>query len=337
MALLSKYIDLFNTLLILVSIGLAYFFPFELFIMVYAILGPLHYLTEINWIRDKNYFVSNRSWILIVVIFALIIALPSLLNLNWFDSSGNAIVNFIRNNLSNYTNGFILISLVLAYVFLFISNKKQRYIIIGLAILVILLISNLPVYNIWVGIFLPTIIHVYIFTLLFMWFGSLKTKNKIGYLNIILLALVPFIIGVLDVDIDNYEFSKKIKEIIISTRFYVLNTNISKFLGFTDGTSFFFYEIIDLKIQMMIAFAYTYHYLNWFSKTTVIGWHKKITTKKTLVIVFLWLFSVAIYFYDYKIGLSLLLFMSIAHVFLEFPINILAIKGIYNFYFKSNN
>lgn len=331
---MSKYIDLVNTLLIVLSVSLAYFFPFELFVMVYAILGPLHYLTEINWIRDKRYFVSNRNWIFIVSAFALIIALPSILNLNWFDGYNGVILNFIKNKLSNYTNGFIFMSAVLAYVFLFISNKKSSYIIIGLSILILFFFNNLSVYNIWIGIFLPTIIHVYIFTLLFMWFGNLKTKSKIGYLNIILLALVPFVFAVLALDIENYEFSKKIKDIILSTRFYILNTNISKAFGFTDGTSFFFYETIDLKIQMMIAFAYTYHYLNWFSKTTVIGWHKKVTTKKTLVIIFLWLFSVALYFYDYKIGLSLLLFMSLAHVLLEFPLNILSIRGIYNFYFK---
>ena len=28
------------------------------------------------------------------------------------------------------------------------------------------------------------------------------------------------------------------------------------------------------KVQAFLAFAYTYHYLNWFSKTLIIKWHQ---------------------------------------------------------------
>ena len=80
----------------------------------------------------------------------------------------------------------------------------------------------------------------------------------------------------------------------------------------------------------MIAFAYTYHYLNWFSKTTVIGWYKKINKKKAILIALIWLLSMSIYYYDYKIGLTLLLFLSLLHVFMEFPLNFISIREIGN-------
>ncbi|MEM9679715.1 MAG: hypothetical protein AAF901_05275 [Bacteroidota bacterium] len=334
---MKQHIDILNTVLIIVSLALAYIFPFELFLIVYAILGPLHYLTEINWIRDKSYFVKNKNWAYLALGCALIIALPAIFKLSWFESSTNAVLSFLREELPKITNGFIFMALVMAYVFLFIPNKKVRYIVIGISIVLAIVAKNLSVYNIWIGIFLPTIIHVYVFTLLFMWYGNLKTHHKIGYLNVALLAAVPIIISIIGVSSGDYEFSNTVKETIVGNRFHVLNANISKLLGLTDGTTFFFYEVIDLKIQMMIAFAYTYHYLNWFSKTTVIGWHKKLTTKKSLVIVILWIISVLLYVYDYKTGLALLLMLSLIHVFLEFPLNILSVKSIYNYYFKSSS
>ena len=57
---LSK-IEIVNFALIWIILWLAYAFPFELFLFSYAVLGPLHYLTEINWLEKKNYFLKNPS------------------------------------------------------------------------------------------------------------------------------------------------------------------------------------------------------------------------------------------------------------------------------------
>ena len=161
-----------------------------------------------------------------------------------------------------------------------------------------------------------------------MWYGAIKAKSQIGYFNVLLLCLIPLIITVLPTDAVQYKFSSVVQNTITDNKFHLLNTNISKLLGFSDGTSFYFNGIIDLKIQIMIAFAYTYHYLNWFSKTTVIGWYKIINTKIAIIITLIWLLSIAIYYYDYKIGLALLLFLSLLHVFMEFPLNFISIREI---------
>jgi hypothetical protein len=84
---------------------------------------------------------------------------------------------------------------------------------------------------------------------------------------------------------------------------------------------------LGISITRFIAFAYTYHYLNWFSKTSIIQWHKVPYLNLGLVIV-LWLASVSLYMYDYRTGLQALFFLSFLHVFLEFPLNIQSIKGI---------
>ena len=84
---------------------------------------------------------------------------------------------------------------------------------------------------------------------------------------------------------------------------------------------------IGVKIQSFIAFSYTYHYLNWFSKTQVIQWHKVSRSSLYMTLLF-WLASLGLYAYSYKLGLICLSFLSILHVFLEFPLNWISIRGV---------
>jgi len=331
-------VDPLNTLLILLSFGLAYFLPFELFLMAYAILGPLHYFTEINWIRDKKYFVSNKNWIYVVLGCALLLSTPTLFKLPIFDFvKENKIIEQIRFTIPTYLNALFLMVLIVAIALIGFKSKKKQWFIIGLGIVLAILMHRFPLYHVVFGIFLPTIIHVYLFTLLFMWYGNLKKNNRIGYINVGLMLLIPIVIAFISVDQGLYNFSDNIKSNYVGNNFHVLNSNISKILGLTDGTKFFFYEVLDLKIQMFIAFAYTYHYLNWFSKTTIIGWHQKLTKKRSLLILALWILSISVYYYDYKTGLGLLLFCSFVHVFMEFPLNIISIKEIGKYYISRNN
>ena len=53
-------INYLNMGLMALSAVLAYFLPFETFLMAYAFLGPLHYLTEISWLHDRNYFSKGK-------------------------------------------------------------------------------------------------------------------------------------------------------------------------------------------------------------------------------------------------------------------------------------
>src|SRR5207253_5587523 len=57
-----------NAALMLASCAAAFLLPFELFLFVYAVLGPLHYLTQISWLHDRDYFVprGRKPWLLLV-------------------------------------------------------------------------------------------------------------------------------------------------------------------------------------------------------------------------------------------------------------------------------
>jgi hypothetical protein len=73
-------------------------------------------------------------------------------------------------------------------------------------------------------------------------------------------------------------------------------------------------------VMRLIAFAYLYHYLNWFSKTSIIKWHQ-ISRTRAMVIAGAWLAAGLAYLYDYRLGFEILYIMSMLHVFLEFPLN----------------
>jgi hypothetical protein len=118
------------------------------------------------------------------------------------------------------------------------------------------------------------------------------------------------------------------EEVFLSTGFQTLSYRVSTILGITRDKDFLLYSPANIKIQIFIAFAYTYHYLNWFSKTSIIGWNKNITWQGLGLILTIWLGSVWIYSYSYQVGLSLLFSLSLLHVILEFPLNATSIYSI---------
>src|SRR6186997_718295 len=90
--------DYINIGLLLISCALAFVLPFELFLFSYAILGPLHYLTEINWLHKRNYFTTGKKdyLLLILLCFLLVFSFYFKIALSWFltaDSQGQIIVS----------------------------------------------------------------------------------------------------------------------------------------------------------------------------------------------------------------------------------------------------
>ncbi|MBT8256546.1 MAG: hypothetical protein KJO23_08400 [Bacteroidia bacterium] len=326
-----KKIDILNIVLIVVSLIIAVILPFKLFLFSYAILGPLHYLTEINWLKDKNYFVRDNSrWIQVFIAFTLLLSLYPFYKIVNF-SLDNTFAETIR-----YIFGHQMLVVLVAFFFAvsLILLKKLSHILIGLAIsflLAILLLFFLPKWLFFLGLFLPTIIHVYLFTLLFMLYGSKKSGSKFGYYGSILLMLVPFLIVLLPLDATGYVVSQRTSAIYDSGNFMKINSMMSQLLGGSDDGAFYILSIKGIKIQIFIAFAYTYHYLNWFSKTNIIGWKQSLNTRKTLYILLIWGAAVGIYLYDFYTGLIALYFLSLLHVFFEFPLNVVTIRELFKF------
>ncbi len=221
----------------------------------------------------------------------------------------------------------IFFALLASAVFVFIKDWLYRAFIIVFGLIVIAFINDSSQYYTMVAVFLPTIIHVFIFTWLFMMFGVLKEKSWPGAISIVLLIICSIVLFTVQVPELNYvvsDYSQK-----SYSRFAELNYRLINFFNLDQITNMadIFTTNAGFVVMRFVAFAYTYHYLNWFSKTSVIKWH--MVPKKTLLVtIIIWLLSIALYIYDYNIGLEVLFFLSFLHVFLEFPLNVVSINGI---------
>ena len=144
-----------------------------------------------------------------------------------------------------------------------------------------------------------------------------------------MLLLVPLYISDLDIDLSDYKPSEEAMGSIEAIGIGQLKLVMAYALGFLKHTEQYLQlSAVGVKVQIFIAFAYLYHYLNWFSKTTVIGWHKVISRKKLILLIGIWGVSVGLYFYNYLLGFSVLLLLSLLHVLLEFPLNVVSAVGI---------
>lgn len=312
-------LDYINIGLLIVSCIMAFIVPFELFLFAYGVLGPLHYLTEISWLHDKNYYSTDRKDAILLVIISLILTIVTL--------KGYIGLSDLEVD-SKYINRIIFIAFASSLFFAFIKNKLYK--IVG--VLIVILLSAVSDRMVLVfSVFLPTLIHVFLFTWLFMFYGALKNRSKPGYISVALHLIIPFIlfyfmpgkqvIAVTDYGKEAYKEFQMLNAIIIN----LLNENHA---GDGNMIQQIFYSNIGITIMRFIAFAYTYHYLNWFSKTKVIRWHD-IPKSRSLLIIALWAVSIILYAIDYSLGFKWLFLLSFMHVMLEFPLNYISFVGIF--------
>tara|TARA_B110000503_G_C7158905_1_gene418693 strand:+ start:314 stop:1327 length:1014 start_codon:yes stop_codon:yes gene_type:complete len=333
----AKKIDILNIALVIMSLFIAIKLPFELFLFSYAFLGPLHYLTEINWLHKKKYFSkANNKWTFVLVILSVLISIFPLirfLNVGFNETT----LNFFKS-ISRYSSTLHLTGFLFAISLIFLKKINEMIITLMLIILIsIISVKYLPNIIVLIGMFLPTLVHVYVFTLLFILYGALKSKSKYGLILSLMLLVIPVLIYFIPVDYINYKLSNSTKQAFIGSNMRAIILKIAGFFNELQQGSFNFLSETVIRIQIFISFAYTYHYLNWFSKTSIIGWKEAINKKNAFLIVFLWILSCSLYIYDFRTGFVALFFLSVLHVFLEFPLNVFSMKGLFSLAKERNN
>lgn len=329
-------INYLNIGLMGLSAMLAFFFPFETFLLAYAVLGPLHYLTEISWLHDRNYYTQGKQDYFFLVGVSVLV---SLIFFGWISSAPKNTVEFL--------SGWALIGSL--FFVLFKKNAARWLALVPAAMAAFLLLSFRPCL-VFLGMFLPTLAHVFLFTAMFVLIGALRGKSFSGLLS--LLVLVSLALGLVlwhpaHVGYQPDAYVRGSYGILqqdgtgsspfIAINFYVLKVFYSHNFGnpsllgssdFARATNDFLYQDpLALSFMSFVAFAYTYHYLNWFSKTSIIGWHA-IPRRRAWGILALWGISLALYAVSYSVGLRWLFLLSFTHVLLEFPLNQLTLIGI---------
>lgn len=297
-------INYLNILLMVASILVASYVPFETFVVAYAVMGPLHYLTEISWLHDRAYFTSGRKdWYLLLG--AAVVA-----------AIGAIAPGPVTSGMAGFAIGALFV-MAAAMVFDRSGLGKPAIFGLGIAVGALTMIWN-PLF-ILLTAFLPTLIHVYLFTGLFILYGAVKGRSFSGILSLVVFLAAPLICMFMVATPTGYAPSA-----------YILDA-VSPF----DSLGAYTLEILGLPItkdtwlgfMRVMGFAYSYHYLNWFSKTRIISWHT-VPRRRLYLIGIVYLSALALYGYDYRIGFMALMTLSFAHVMLELPLNYRTVAGL---------
>ncbi|MBT2117483.1 hypothetical protein KK141_03230 [Dyella sp. LX-66] len=303
-----------NSALLLVTLALSIIAPFETLLVSYAVLGPLHYLTEMSWLHDRKYFLQQQlsRWLLIG---GLILLLPFAIGLGKLP--GVALLEPYR---------VLLLFLVFGGAAVLALARTWVHRLLGVLVLAAtwaLLRGRLL--DALVGVYLVTVIHVFVFTAVFVWNGIRRQPNREGALFLALFIMCPLICFGAPASWSTSPASWTMTSYQLA--FSKLNQTAFSINGYALTPEAVFSSPWSMRLTRFFALAYTYHYLNWFSKPTVIPWHRMSSTRWAAIIS-LWIASIAIYLYDYAAGFLLLLTLSFAHVVLEFPLNHLAFKQL---------
>lgn len=305
-------LDTTNILLIAISAIFACWRPFETLLLAYAVLGPLHYLTEISWLHDRNYFTNSRKTVLFIGAGALIAGLFALTNLT---------LSLHHYEISS--SNFIALLFVVAFVLGMSISSVTRMIGIGLIGLAAFIYGSTAI-GLLITTLLTTVIHVFIFTALFMLYGARKAHSSLGLCAIGILLITPIVLVIAPL---TWTANTSDWAALTYTGFFEMLTRL--FMG--ESGKDLYLSIIQnpnaILVTRVLAFMYLHHYLNWFAKTSIIGWHKT-SNPRLYAVVTLWVTSVSLYFWDYKMGVMWLLMLSLGHVILEFPLNVVTLRSL---------
>ena len=336
---MKNRVDIINFFLIWITVGVAIAWPFQLFLFAYIVLGPLHYLTEINWLDKQNYFLrarDSRAFVWSMVALVLLLSVCTLLPEMHFWKSTRPIHEAIFNtpdqtikHVLQWSYSLVLLAFVTAAACVFTTGWLMRALIIAFCLLCSLMFYTNPVMVILFGILLPTIIHVFLFTIIFMLYGTLKTRSAWGYVNGASMLLVLLVIAASNGVVVPGSLNDSVIELFRTSSFQMVNLGINKILGNMGSGQIDFYSPAFFRVQSFIAFAYTYHYLNWFSKTSIIKWHQ-VEKKKLVLSVGMWIASIALYKIDFRLGFAAITAVSVLHIVLEFPLNFVSMHGVFS-------
>ncbi len=340
----TKRIDLINIGLMLFSAVAAFVFPFEVFLLSYAILGPLHYLTEISWLHKRNYFTNRKKdyvWLLVVGVVLTVIVLSRFYKESPpFSNMNGILISGFGENYFTFSNVLIFVAFATSLTLVLFKDVLSRILVFALTVIIGIAFAQKNPFIVLFGIFLPTLIHVFVFTGLFILGGALKNRSVTGIISIVVFIGCAVSFFVFNPHFSFYHITARASDAIDKSGFIGVNEAILQILQFghylgdqmTQGQ----YDQIHhaafdpstgFSIMRFIAFAYTYHYLNWFSKTQVIKWHQ-VPKNQLIFVVLVWAGSIILYAYNYVTGLMWLYFLSMLHVFLEFPLNYRSFIGI---------
>ena len=287
-------VNAINVALMLLSLAVAWVVPFELFLFAYAVLGPLRYLTEISWLHDRGYFTTGRRDVLALLALGALAFVARYTGLIGWD-------------------GWVVLAFGLAAAFALASGVPARAALATAALAATLVIGRWGAAWLFLVVMLPTVIHVFCFTGLFILHGSVKSRSARGYASLAVFLACGAGLLLYHPPAAHYAVAASTPPLVEEF------SPVIDQLGLLAGPPQRWDNLVS--IGRFLAFAYTYHCLNWFSKTGIIRWHT-VSRRRMAAIAIGSAAAVAVYVVDYHVGIVALFFLSLVHVLLEFPLDL---------------
>ncbi|WP_370142005.1 hypothetical protein [Bradyrhizobium elkanii] len=291
-----KMVALDLSLMVLAAIA-AHLAPLDVLLASYAFLGPAHYLTQISWMHDRGYNLPPRRarpWI--VAMLAALVVPTAMIGVSTWAVAALA-AGLVLAGLASLEKPLPL--------WMLLSATSAAAIVVGY--------FYLPPWFLLLLLLVPTLGHVFGFTALFIASGfarkpTLGSGASLGLfvLSAISFAAIPtagFETGWARDAVPVFEAAlKRVADLFGSDR------ASRAMLGF-------------------VAFAYAYHYLNWFAKTELLRWHA-ISDSRIVMMATIWVAASVTYLVDYRLGYLATLPLSALHVTLEFPTDVAAARHL---------
>lgn len=287
---------------LLVSAVAASIAPLQVFLFAFAVLGPLHYLTEIAWLRRKSFYLSNslvstRVYVFIAVAAVAVSLASSVLKHDmWFWTIG----------------AMLLVSLSVL-----VANV---YAIAAIAAAAVITAFFLRTWVFFIAVMVPTLVHVFFFTWTFMVSGALRDRKGAAtkWLNPALMLAIPAVLMFLPL---HYAQPRGVWLRAESMTFLSIHSKLAGDLHHTIALNeTMMNDPVIAGLLRLFAFAYLFHYLNWFAKTELLEWHR-VSRGAWVAIGVIYAACLASFRISFRAGFLISSFLSLLHVLLEFPLN----------------
>jgi hypothetical protein len=276
--------------------------PLQVLLLAFAFLGPFHYLTEIAWLRKKKFYfaegiVSSRLYVLLAVVMAAVTVLERVLKFDY----------------TVWMVGLLLLLSLSVWV-------RNMYAIAAIAVAAVVTAFYLRTWVYFVAVMVPTLVHVFFFTWTFMVSGALRDKRAslVKWVNPSLIVAIPLLLMFLPL---HYAAPSGIWLRGEAASFGAIHFKLAGDLHHTMTlNSQLLNDPVVAGLLRVFGFVYLFHYLNWFAKTELLQWHK-VSRRGWAVIAVLYVASMGVYVWNFRMGFVVATFLSMLHVLLEFPLN----------------
>lgn len=310
-------VDWINIALIMGCTLLARAWPHQMLMGSFCVLGPAHYLTQMSWMADKRHFLApggarqsafvGSCWAVALAVALLAAAgsreMGAVSAVGMAAAWGAAIMACLPEKAGGPTRAAAVAGLPIA-------------VGCGLAWGPPWLAPPL------LGVFavaMPTLIHVFLFTAMFMLGGALRSKSAPGMGAVVLLAACAASFFELPLE---QGAPSQLAGLSLFTPIAQMLSGLSGLSA--EGAA----AGVPSSVFGFLAFVYSYHYLNWFSKTEAIAWHR-IPRRRMAILAGVYCAMLGSYALSMELGLALSVFAASLHIFLELPLDARAMAGLW--------